>query len=90
LRIESFKWDSKNEEHIALHNVFPEEVEEIFINLPFYRKTKDGKYLAYGKTFNGRYLLVVFIFKDRNIIRPITARNMDRKEMKMYKKHLEG
>jgi hypothetical protein len=90
LRITDFEWDSRNEEHIAKHHVFLEEVEEIFASLPLYRKTEEGKYLAYGKTFDGRYLFVVFVFKDKKLIRPITARHMDRKEMKMYKKWLKG
>jgi len=88
LKIEDFEWDDKNIEHTALHNVLLEEVEEIFIDEPLYRKTNEGKYLALGQTLDGRYLFVVFVFKDLYKVRPITARNMNLREVRSYRKWL--
>lgn len=87
MRINSFEWDSLNKEHIARHNVLPEEVEEIFLEKSLYRKTKDGKYLAYGQTFDGRYLFAVFTIKEKSKARIITARDMEKKELKNYKNY---
>ncbi|MDQ7839258.1 MAG: BrnT family toxin [Thermodesulfobacteriota bacterium] len=89
MKIEDFEWDDKNVEHIALHNVLPEEAEEIFIDEPLYSKTSEGKYLALGQTLDGRYLFVVFVFKDLYTVRPITARNMNLREVRGYRKWLK-
>jgi len=89
VKIENFEWDDKNIEHIALHHVVPEEVEEIFIDEPLYRITGGGKYLAMGQTLDGRYLLVVFVFKDISKVRPITARNLNLREVRGYRKWLK-
>lgn len=84
MKINKFEWDNLNEEHIARHGVLPEEAEEIFLDKPVFRKTKDGKYLIYGHTLDGRYLFAVFAIKEKNRIRVITAKNMENKESKIY------
>ena len=58
MRIESFDWDKNNVDHIALHSVSPDEVEEIFVDLPMFRKTKEDRYLGFGQILDGRYLFV--------------------------------
>jgi len=74
------------------HRVFPEEVEEVFYNIPKYRKAQKGKYegedlyYAYGRTDSGRYLFVVFIYKKTKDALIISARDMDKKERKRYGK----
>lgn len=35
----AFDWDAANIEHIAMHNVTPDEVEEVCVNRPHVRKT---------------------------------------------------
>ena len=42
--------------------------------------------LAYGKTYDGRYLFVVLRRKPKGIVRVITARNMEENEKKLYRK----
>ncbi|MCB0306329.1 MAG: BrnT family toxin [Calditrichaeota bacterium] len=72
------------------HRVLPEEVEEVFYNIPKYRKAQKGKYegeyLYYGRTDSGRYLLVVFIYKENREALIISARDMDKQERKRYGK----
>lgn len=84
--IASFEWDERNEMHIAKHRVVPEEAEEIFIEYFYCRKTREERYLGLGQTFDGRYLTVAYVLKSNRKIRIITARNMDKKELRFYKK----
>jgi len=46
---------------------------------------KEGKYLAYGKTNGGRFLLVVWAARYRKT-KIITARDMSKKEKQFYKR----
>ncbi len=91
IRIDNFDWDEKNESHIAEHGVVTFEVEEtLLFGKPFYLKGKEGKYVAYGITENGRYLFIVFVIKGSGRIRVITARDMVLKEKRYYKKRKKG
>ena len=85
--IRSFDWDEKNENHIAEHGIIVFEVEEaiLFCN-PFYQKGREGKYIAYAVTEDGRYLFIVFVIKGSGRIRVISARDMVEKEKGYYKK----
>lgn len=85
-KISGFNWDKENEVHISEHNVTPEEAEEAIIETSLILKGKDGRYLGYGKTSNGRHLFVVFILKPKGIARIITARAMTAKERRFYQK----
>ena len=85
--IRSFDWDERNENHIAEHGVAIFEVEEtVLFRKPFYQRDKEGKYIAYGVTEEGRYLFIVFVIKDSGRIRVISARDMKEKEKRYYKK----
>ncbi|PIW67207.1 MAG: hypothetical protein COW10_06915, partial [Candidatus Omnitrophica bacterium CG12_big_fil_rev_8_21_14_0_65_42_8] len=53
---------------------------------PFYQRSKEGKYIAYAITEEGRYLFIVFVIKDSGRIRVISARDMNEKEKRYYKK----
>ena len=76
------------------HNVSTIEVEEVmYENTPHVRFIQKGDvegedlYVAYGRTFAGRYLIVFFIYKhDQNVL-PISARDMDRRERRQYARH---
>ena len=46
---------------------------------------KENRYLAYGKTNAGRFLLVVLIIANRKT-RIITARDMTDREKKFYRR----
>jgi uncharacterized DUF497 family protein len=81
-----FEWDAHNSEHIGMHDVDPDEAEAVLDNDPLVLRTKDGKYLAYGQSDEGRYLLVVFARKARDLIRVITARDLTEGEKRQYRR----
>ena len=90
-----FEWDDQNvEKNWAIHRVAFWECEEIFFNEPLI-VAKDAKHLsaeqrfyALGQTNGGRLLFVVFTVRD-NLIRVISARDMTRKEKKVYQTYEE-
>ena len=85
--IRAFDWDEKNEGHIAEHGVTTFEVEEVILfGKPLYQRSREGKYIAYAVTEDGRYLFVVFVIKGGGWIRPISARDMSEKEKRYYRK----
>jgi hypothetical protein len=88
MKIERISWDQETVDHISNHSVSPEEVEEALFNdvdPPLIMRGKEGKYLAYGKTNGGRFLLVVWAAKYRKT-KIITARDMSKKEKLFYKR----
>ena len=88
MRIHDLEWDEGNSLHLELgHGIRQEEVEEVFANAPFFRKTKKGHYAAFGTTSEGRYLTIVFELKTKGIARPITGWDMSRSEIRYYKKY---
>jgi hypothetical protein len=88
LRIDDFEWDEGNSLHIQLgHGIAPDEVEEVFAHKPFFRKTKKGHYVVFGPTLEGRFITVVFELKQKGVARPITGWDMNRAEIRYYKKH---
>ncbi len=80
MKTAAFQWDEENVENIARHHVEPFEAEEVLDDDPLILKTSGDRYLAYGQTDAGRYLLVVFVWKSRRTIRVITARDLTRAE----------
>ena len=86
MRIDGFEWDEGNiEKNLLKHKVIPEEAEEAFSNDPRkVFKARYGRYHLYGQTDGGRMLFVVFELKE-TVARVISARDMDKKERKIYK-----
>lgn len=88
MRISDFEWDEGNAIHLELgHGIEPEEAEEVFAINPFFRRTKKGHYVAFGPTFEGRYLAIIFELKPKGLARPITGWDMRQTEIRYYKKH---
>ena len=88
MKIERISWDQETVDHISNHSVSPEEVEEVLFNdisAPLIMRGKEGKYLTYGKTDGGRFLLVVWAAKHRKT-KIITGRDMSKKEKQFYKR----
>ncbi len=81
-----FEWGEQNLEHIARHDVDPDEAEATIDNYPLILRTADDKYLAYGQTDEDRFLLVVFIRKPGQRVRVITARELTEGEKKQYRR----
>ncbi|MBW2037445.1 MAG: BrnT family toxin [Deltaproteobacteria bacterium] len=77
---------------IRKHNVYPEEVEEVFSKGPQIRRLEGGHvkgedlFIAFGRTDAGRYLSVLFVRKRNERALVISARDMTRKERKNYGK----
>ncbi len=85
MRIQDFEWDDENVEHIARHDVNPEEVEEACYLKPYVLRGRQGRYLVYSQTEEGRYLLVVGHYLGQGMFRVITARDMTESERRLYK-----
>lgn len=89
---QGFDWDAGNVEKVTeRHSVLPMECEEIFFNQPLvvaedvrHSSTERGFY-ALGETHSERKLFFVFTIR-RKLIRVISARDMSRKEGKIYEK----
>jgi len=91
VNIRNFEWDQRNEEHIGEHGIAIFEVEESMLyRKPLYVRGREGKYVCYGITEEGRYLFVVFVFKPTGLVRVITARDMTRKDKRFYKRESGG
>jgi hypothetical protein len=86
-RVAQFDWNDANSEHIERHGVEESEVEEVFRSLIYVRKAHD-RYLVLGRTVTGRRLFVVAVKKERGVVRPTTARDMDASERKLYERIL--
>ncbi|MFN3331716.1 MAG: BrnT family toxin [Caldilinea sp.] len=79
-----FWWDDHNIDHIASYGIEPYEAEEVVANKPWIKRVGEGKYLAFGQTDAGRFLLVVFAPKTGQRIRIVTARDMTSTEKRRY------
>jgi len=72
------------------HGVQPWEVEEVLSGWVDARKVARGRvrgedvYLVLGQSVGGRYLSIFFILKADGAFLPISARDMDRKERRLY------
>ena len=80
------EWDERYLDHIARHRIGPDEAEAVLDNNPLVLRTADGKYLAYGQTDGGRYLLVVFVRKSKLVLRVITARDLTDGEKTQFRR----
>ncbi len=90
LGFEGFDWDTGNREKSWIqHRVAWWECEEAFFNQPLYvfpdtgHSLAEDRYYALGKTNSARLLFIVFT-RRRNKIRVISARDMHRKERRIY------
>ncbi|OGM30451.1 hypothetical protein A2630_01885 [Candidatus Woesebacteria bacterium RIFCSPHIGHO2_01_FULL_44_10] len=83
--IKSLVWDDWNIDHIARHNVNPEEVEWVCSTRNVFAKGKQGTYKVIGQTQSGRYLTVIVAPRGRGWFYPVTARDSDKKEKRNVK-----
>ena len=84
--ISGFDWDDANVSHIERHQFTPEEVEEVFVGNCKVRRTRQKLYLALGETLDGRLAFVVFRRLPGGLIRVVTARDMDDKERRLFRR----
>jgi len=85
-----FDWDEGNLfKNWKKHNVAASECEQIFFNRPLValpdaeHSNEEARFYALGQSDSGRHLFVVFTIR-KNLLRIISARDMSRKERKVY------
>lgn len=85
-------WDDGNLAKCQKHGVSIEEIAAMFAGEPFYspdivHSVTEQRFLATGRTAQGRPLYVVFTIRERDggrYVRPISARYMHAKEAALY------
>ncbi len=85
-----FQWDAGNiNKNLIKHNVTNRECEQIFFNNPLIifndpkHSITEKRQASFGKTDTGRLLLIIFTERN-NLIRIISARDMNKKERNFY------
>jgi len=93
MQVEGIIWLRHIEDKLAFkHSVETHEVEEVLLNRPKFRFVEKGQrddedvYLALGQTDAGRYLAVIFIYKQTKEVLILSARDMAKKERRQYGK----
>jgi uncharacterized DUF497 family protein len=88
---EGFEWNAGNSPKIwERHRVTPGECEDLFFNQPLVvgsdqkHSAEKERLYALGQTDAGRLLFVAFTVRGR-LIRVISARDMSRKERRIYR-----
>lgn len=88
---EGFEWDAGNADKVwQRHQVTPVECEELFLNRPFIvdadvkHSDSEERFYALGQSDAGRPLFVVFAIR-RRLIRVVSARDMSRRERRIYR-----
>lgn len=88
-----FVWDNANHSKCQEHGVSAAGVEYVLTHaatliVPDFKNSRaEPRYLAIGRTAEGRYAFVVFTPRQTRkgiLMRPISARYMHRKEIKKY------
>ncbi len=98
-KCEGFQWDEGNaEKNWIRHKVTKNECEQMFFNKPFVvaddpkHSRAERRWFILGRTDFGRLLFGVFTIRE-NLIRVISARDMNKNERRAYyeqiKKHSE-
>ena len=91
-RCTGFDWDSGNAPKLwERHGVTTGECEQVFFREPLLVASDDrhsgaeSRWAALGRTSEGRTLAIVFTLRGA-LIRPLSARDMSRKERRIYAK----
>ena len=84
--ISGFDWDEQNVRPVERHQFSPEEVEEVFDGGYKVRRTREGLYIALGETLDGRLAFVVFHRLAKGVIRVVTARDMEDRERRLFRR----
>jgi uncharacterized protein len=90
-----FEWDQHNSEKIKTkHGVTPVECEQVFFNIPVIagddekHSKAENRFYVLGQADSGRLLFLVFTVRNDKL-RVISARDMNRKERRVYQTHEE-
>lgn len=92
---EGFQWDEGNsDKNWYLHQVTNGECEEVFFNLPLIlvldskHSTTEQRYYLLGRTDTDRWLFIAFTIRN-NLIRVISARDMNERETRKYAERIK-
>ena len=87
---EGFEWDQGNiDKNWLTHSVTPQEAEQVFFNAPLIvaddatHSRKEKRFYVLGQSDEDRQLFIAFTLRNKRI-RVISARDMSRKERKVY------
>jgi uncharacterized protein len=90
---EGFQWDEGNSnKNFIKHKVWNWECEQLFFNTPLLILDDSGhslvekRWAAFGQTDSGRLLIIVFT-KRSDLLRVISARDMNHRERKYYEEY---
>lgn len=94
-KVEGFQWDKGNiEKNWLKHHILHIECEQIFFNELLIvaddskHSQKEKRWFALGRTESERRLFVVFTIR-KNLIRIISARDMNKKEKRKYNEEVK-
>ena len=98
LQFDGFDWDRGNRAKCQKHGLSIALIESLFARplaiLPSAADSQDERrFCAVGQTGNGRRVFLVFTLRrkdDKQLIRPISARYMHKKEIESYEKENPG
>lgn len=94
-KITEFEWDTGNiDKSYVKHGITPNEAEEVFIDksVAIEKDIKhqqiEDRYIAIGETLGKKLLFVIFTIRN-NMIRIISARRANKRELAIYKINLK-
>ena len=80
-------WSDLSEAHVARHDVTPVDVEDVVNTRPWWEHPGvDDSTLVYGRTADGRYLMVVLAESMDGRWYVVTARGMATSGMRTYRR----
>ena len=93
--IEGFEWDEANStKNWIKHKVYKTECEQVFFNIPLIvaddekHSESEKRFFLLGRTDMDRKLFIVFTIR-KNLIRIISARNMNKKEKELFDEEIK-
>jgi hypothetical protein len=87
LGVREIRWTDNSEDHIAAHDVTPDEVEQVIYTRPrLVLKGLEGTAYVFGTTDGGRYLLVVLTESIDGRAYVVTARDMTNAKRQAFRR----
>jgi hypothetical protein len=92
LEADGFDWDAGNRTKCQVHGLSVAEIEAFLLGDPrvapdLKHSSREERFMAVGRSSQGRAIFVVFTVRTRDgrrFIRPLSARNMHKKEIDGY------
>ncbi len=81
-------WSSRSVDHITRHEITPEEVEDVLLSPPLDARCgkRESTYLVFGRSRDGRRLVVVIAPRPRGSWYVVTTRDVDRAERRQMRR----